>query len=121
LDRLWRKQLTENGEIDAKQELQNFLQPVAEVEDEMKPIITQYYADTFSAVDVFNQQLGFIHYKAKTRKPELIWLMGILRICLVNAWALYQEHNKIKQQLDDESSLKDFIKSVSLSLMNRKQ
>ncbi len=88
--RLWKHEQVAKGKIDPKKELKNFLKPTATVEEPAKPIITQHYADTFSAVDKFNQLLGYIHYTHKCSKPELIWLLGVLRQCAVNAFSLEQ-------------------------------
>ncbi len=120
MDRLRRDHDNKKGKKNPEQEVKEFLAATSRVGIDDKPTITQHYADTFSAVDRFNQLLGQIHVPLRSSKPELVWLYGVIRTNLVNAWSYKQECNKAKMKQDEEASFKQFIRSVIKSLRDRK-
>jgi hypothetical protein len=107
------------GKVNPKQQLELFLDPTATVPKTDRPTISQYYYDTFSGVDRFNQLLGYIPYDHKCQKPNLVWLLGVLRMCSVNAFALQQEHKQVKDEEEDVGSVPQFIVNVIEGLKSR--
>jgi hypothetical protein len=102
-----------------KNDILKFLTPTRSVAPELKPPITEHYAQSFSAVDRFGQYLGYMKYPYRIHNLKFLWFVSVLRNSVLNAFSLFCETKKIKETDNDHEDLILFIKSISVGLKQR--
>jgi hypothetical protein len=96
-----------------------FLGPTAAVRGEDKPTITQHYADTFKAVDNFNQLLSLLHWPFKVEKVELVWFINCIILLAINSWSVWKDINSVDSLEDTNVSVKQFVKDLCDELLGQ--
>jgi hypothetical protein len=99
--------------------LHSFLGPTAAVRGEDKPTITKHYADTFKAVDNFNQLLSLLHWPFKVEKVELVWFINCIILLAINSWSVWKDINAVDSLEDTNVSVKQFVKDLCDELLGQ--
>jgi len=97
--------------------LDSFLGPTAAVRGENKPTITQHYADTFKAVDNFNQLLSLLPWRFRVEKVELIWFINCIKLIAINSWSVWKDINSVDLVEDTKLSVVQFVKELCDELL----
>jgi hypothetical protein len=78
-----------------------------------QPIINRKYAENFNYVDRFNRLLSEIEYLPKVPDECTRVFIGLVEICIVQAWALCQDWTF---DGEEEDSLLSFAKELAIDL-----
>jgi len=94
------------------------LEPTGHVQAGEKPSITQYYAETFNKVDMFNRLHSEIQYKFRCGTAKLCWLINSLLIAVINSWVIWLDFHHEDSIEKDEERLKIFVNQLAEEIIS---
>ena len=120
-NRSWQKKIAKYENTTPKtkkkmREIETYLEKKGTTSMNSKPTVQQHYASTFNSVDRFNRLLSCLKYLPREKDTDFCLFQSILRVAVIETWALVSDYKYTTNSKPSEQTLKQFAKQLQTQI-----